>query len=269
MPIAEVNSHSMYYELHGPQSGPPLVAMGGWGTWCHGEIGGLPRGLIDNYRVLVFDHRGIGESNDDVSIVPSMQLYATDLAALLDRLGWKNVHIVGLVGMGACIGQELAIARPDLVRSLVNSGAWAAVDDYFVDQMNRLLMLHRDVSFWTFQEETVQLSFDRAFYNANRHRLLGPEGGWKELRGNLIAHERFTTAVNTHDALHRLGQIKAPTLVIHAGHDEITPPALSMPIERGVPGAKGVLVEDAGHVFAGREMKKVLAELVLGFVEVH
>lgn len=28
-------------------------------------------------------------------------------------------------------------------------------------------------------------------------------------------------------------------------------------------------VEDAGHVFGGREMKKVLAELVVGFVDRH
>lgn len=269
MPVARINLHDMYYELHGPSGGAPLVVMGGWGTWCHGDIGGLPRGLTDRYRVLVFDHRGIGESSDDPSVPATMRLYATDLAGLLDSLGWTRAHIVGLVGMGACIGQELAIARPDLVRSLVNSGAWAGVDDYFVDQMSGLLMLHRDVSFWAFQRETVQLSFDRAFYNENRPRLLGPEGGWKELRGNLRAHARFTDAVNTHDALARLGAIRAPTLVIHAGHDIITPPALSMRIERGVAGAKGVLVEAAGHVFAGREMKKVLADLVLGFVGGH
>jgi 3-oxoadipate enol-lactonase len=269
MPTARINGHTMYYELHGPRDAPPLLAMGGWGTWCHGEEGGLPRGLVERYRVAIFDHRGIGESDDDASVPASMRLYAADCAGLLDHLGWTRVHVVGLVGMGACIGQELAIARPDLVRSLVNSGAWAHVDRYFVDQMRMLRMLHRDVSFWTFQQETVMLSFDREFYNANRERLLGPGGGWKELRGNFLAHARFTDAVCTHDALDRLAQVTAPTLVIHGGKDVITPPELSLPIERGIPGAQGAMVAEAPHVFAGRVLKKTLADLVLDFVARH
>lgn len=269
MPIVDVNHHRMYYELHGPHDGAPMVVMGGWGTWCHGGEGGLPRGLVDRYRVLVFDYRGIGDSTDDPALEPSMRLHATDLAGLLDHLGWKRVHVIGMVGMGACIGQELAIARPDLVRSLVNAGAWAHVDRFFVDQMNLLLMLHRDVSFWAFQEITVQLSFDRAFYETNRHRLIGPQGGWAELRGRLGAHARFTHAVNTHHALDRLHLVKAPTLVIHAGKDVITPPSLSIPIEKGIPGAEGVFLPEAGHVFAGREMKTQFADLLHGFLARH
>ena len=31
MPIETINNHQMYYEVHG--SGPPLVCMGGWGTY--------------------------------------------------------------------------------------------------------------------------------------------------------------------------------------------------------------------------------------------
>ena len=115
MPVATINGHQMYYEVHG--SGPPALCMGGWGTYCHGGERHLARGLTDRYSVAIFDHRGIGDSDDDASVEPTMRLYAGDVAGLLDHLGWKGVHIVGLVGMGACIGQELAIARPDLVRS--------------------------------------------------------------------------------------------------------------------------------------------------------
>lgn len=269
MPLAEINGHRMYYELHGPADAPPLACMGGWGTWCHGGERHLPRGLIERYRVLVFDYRGIMESTDEPAKPASMRLYAADLAALLDRLGWKNVHIVGIVGMGACVGQELAIARPDLVRSLVNAGAWAHVDRYFVDQMEHLRMLHRDVSFWSFQHATVLLSFDREFYETNKDRLLGPQGGWAELRGRFVSHSRLTDAVIGHHAIDRLSAIRAPTLVIHAGKDMITPPSLSLPIERGIANATGVMMEDAGHVFAGREMKKRFADLLMGFLEKH
>jgi len=41
-----------------------------------------------------------------------------------------------MVGMGACIGQELAYARPDLARSLVMTGTWAYADPIMVDQLD-------------------------------------------------------------------------------------------------------------------------------------
>ena len=63
MPILEINNHRMYYEIHG--EGPPAVCMGGWGTFCHGNEKLLARGLTDEYQVLVFDYRGICESEDD------------------------------------------------------------------------------------------------------------------------------------------------------------------------------------------------------------
>ncbi|MGR8921173.1 MAG: alpha/beta fold hydrolase, partial [Gammaproteobacteria bacterium] len=113
MPVAEINGHRMYYELHG--SGEPLVCVGGWGTFCHGATGNLARGLTDRYEVLIVDYRGIGESEDDLDVPPSIALHAADIVGLLDRLGWRSVHFVGLVGMGACIAQEVALTRPELV----------------------------------------------------------------------------------------------------------------------------------------------------------
>ena len=35
MPIATINNHEMYYEVHG--EGDPLVCAGDWGTFCHDE----------------------------------------------------------------------------------------------------------------------------------------------------------------------------------------------------------------------------------------
>lgn len=109
MPTANINNHEMYYEVHG--SGPPVVYIGGWDTFCHGRSHYLARGITDQYSVLIIDYRGIGESTDDLSMTPSTQLYADDMIALLDHLEWKNVRFVGLVGMGACIGQYVALKR--------------------------------------------------------------------------------------------------------------------------------------------------------------
>ena len=107
MPIADLNQHSMYYEVHG--QGIPLVSSGGWGAWCHGGERHLPSGLIEHFQVIIFDHRGIGESNDRPSVEVTTRLCAQDVLALLDHLSIKQVLFLGIVGIGACIGQELGV----------------------------------------------------------------------------------------------------------------------------------------------------------------
>ncbi|MEE9533944.1 MAG: alpha/beta fold hydrolase, partial [Acidimicrobiia bacterium] len=107
MPRAEINGHVMYYEIHG--DGDPVVCSGGWGTFCHGNARHLPSGLTDQYSVIIFDHRGLGESTDDADVPATTALYAGDVAVLLEHLGVDRAHMLGIAGIGSCLGQELAI----------------------------------------------------------------------------------------------------------------------------------------------------------------
>jgi pimeloyl-ACP methyl ester carboxylesterase len=267
MPTVQINDHALYYEIHG--HGDPAICMGGWGTYCHGGERHLARGLTDQYRVLIIDYRGIGDSTDAPGRPPAMGLHAGDVIALLDHLGWSRVHFVGLVGMGACIAQEVAIERPDLVRSMVNMGAWASVDPFLAGQLEIFRDIHRDSGFYAFQKHVCVMSFLPDYYNANRDRLLGPAGPWSELNGRYPAHERLVEACLRHDVLARLPLIRAPTLIVHAGQDQVTGPRTTLPLERGIPGAEGVLLPDVAHVVAGREQKAAFARLLLDFLSRH
>jgi 3-oxoadipate enol-lactonase len=267
MPIAQINGHNMYYEIHG--EGEPAICMGGWGTFCHGGERHLARGLTDRYQTLIIDYRGIGESTDDLDRAPTMQLYAQDVIQLLDHLGWSNVHFVGLVGMGACISQEVAIARPDLVRSMVNMGSWAYCDDFLRDQLALFRDVHRDCGFYTFQKFVTVMSFLPEYYNAHKDKLLGPEGGWKELNGHYEAHARFVEACLKHDVRDRLHLIQCPSLIIHAGQDVVTSPRNTMPLEEGIPNAEGVLMAEIAHVVAGKEQKIAFCKILFDFLERH
>lgn len=267
MPIAHINNHQMYYEIHG--EGGPAVCMGGWGTYCHNDGRGLARGLTGKYKVLVFDYRGIAESTDDLDAPASMKLYAADLIGLLDQLGWRNAHLIGLVGMGCGVAQEVVLSRPDLVRSMVNMGAWACCDDYLRDQLELFRTVHREAGFYTFQEFVCIYSFLPEFYNQNKHRLLGPSGEWRELRDNYVTHERLVDACLAHNTSDRLKEIKAPTLVIHAAKDMVTSPRTTLPIEQGIPGAAGVTMENTAHVVAGKAQKIEFCNILFSFLDQH
>ncbi|MEZ5566511.1 MAG: alpha/beta hydrolase [Gammaproteobacteria bacterium] len=267
MPTVQINGHSMYYEIHG--QGEPALCMGGWGTYCHGGERHLARGLTDNYQVLIIDYRGIGESTDDPAQAPTMVLHATDVIGLLDHLGWSRVHVVGLVGMGACIAQEVAIRRPDLVRSMVNMGAWASVDPFLYGQLEMFRDVHRDSGFLTFQKHVCLMSFLPDYYNHNRERLLGLHGPWSELNGRYPAHERLVAACLDHDVTTRLHLVSAPSLIIHAGQDQVTGPRTTLPLEHGIPNAQGLHLEHFAHVVAGREQKAAFSRSLLDFLGRH
>jgi pimeloyl-ACP methyl ester carboxylesterase len=267
MPIARINDHDMYYEILG--QGEPVLCMGGWGTFAHDNHHHLAKGLTDRYQVILFDYRGVRDSGDDLSKPSTMQLHAGDAIGLLDFLGLKNVHLIGLVGMGACICQEIAIDRPDLARSMVNMGAWCEVDDFLRDQLEMFRWIHRESGFYAFQKAVTLLSFTRDYYNANKDRLLGPNGGWKELNGRFDAHSRLIDACVNFESRSRLHRIRCPSLIIHAALDYVTSPAYTIPIERAIPGAVGITYDDVAHVVAGKEQKIRFCNDLFAFLAKH
>ena len=267
MPTAYINNHNMYYEIHG--EGPPAVYIGGWDTFCHGREGFLARGMTEKYSVLLVDYRGIGESDDDLCITPSTELYADDIIGLLDHLGMTNTYFVGLVGIGACIGQYVALKRPDLVRCMVNMGCWTYSDECLRDQLNALATMHEKAGFLAFQELVAVYSFRPDYYITNRQKLLGSGGVWGILEGNLQAHLRFVEACNGHDIRPHLKDIPAPTLVIHAGLDVITGPRTTLPLEQGLRNSTGVSMNEVAHVVAGKEEKIAFCKILHDFLDAH
>ena len=253
----------LYYEVIG--EGDPVLCLGGWGTFCHGGSAGVPFGLLDRHQVILMDYRGLGESTDNPASEATMGLYADDAIAILDELGLKNVHLLGMVGIGACICQLIAINRPDLARSLVNTGAWANCDALLAEQLLLFVDIHREAGWAMFQRFVCAYSFDPDFYNANVHRLVGPHGPWRELIGRIETHERFIEASLRHDVLAQLPLVKCPALVLHAGQDTITGPRTTLPIAEALPNVRSVTFEDAAHVLAGKVLRQRFGDLLADF----
>jgi proline iminopeptidase len=60
------------------------------------------------------------------------------------------------------------------------------------------------------------------------------------------AEERLLPEILARDPIARLGEIRCPTLVIHAEHDLI-PEAFSRFLAQSIPGAEYLLLEGLGH----------------------
>src|SRR5579871_1321881 len=126
MPIAHVNGLDLHYAQAG--EGEDVLLLCGWGD----DIGAWDAQVgpfSERYRVTVVDNRGAGQSSLPEGEFTVRDL-AADAAALCDAIGVGPAHVMGF-SMGGAITQELAIARPDLTRSLVIVGSWAFSDRMF------------------------------------------------------------------------------------------------------------------------------------------
>jgi 3-oxoadipate enol-lactonase len=56
-------------------------------------------------------------------------------------------------------------------------------------------------------------------------------------------------AAQTHDAVDRLGEVRAPTLVVHGEEDTLIPPANGERLAAAIPGAQLALWPDAAHLY--------------------
>ena len=70
-----------------------------------------------HYQTVVFDNRGIARSDQPKSDY-SMNTLVGDVIGLMDALGLKKAHILGL-SMGGMIAQRLALDFPERVAGLV------------------------------------------------------------------------------------------------------------------------------------------------------
>ena len=85
-------------------------------------------GLRDRYRLTTFDNRGVGRSATPDGPFRIAD-FAADTAALMEALGLERAHVVGS-SMGGAIAQELALAHPERVRSIVLNGTWCRGDRF-------------------------------------------------------------------------------------------------------------------------------------------
>ncbi len=245
MPFLELpGGDRLWFETLG--SGPPLLlvpGLAGTSDFFAPQLKALAR----HFTLVLHDHRGCGRSSPS-RIDYSVEQMAGDVLALLDRLGLERAHLLGH-STGGAIGQTLAIDRPERLDRLVLCATWTAADGWFkllfqnrreiLEGMGpgayaRISALFLNAPFWVrLHPEIAAVSEEEA-----RRRIRDPE--------ILI---RRIKAVLAFDRRADLGRIRAPTLVMGARDDMVTPAYFSEELGRAIPGAETVILPDGGHFF--------------------
>lgn len=254
MAVARIDNHALHYEDTG--QGSPVLLLHGLGSTGE-EWDLVVPGLSARHRCIVPDVRGHGRSDKPAGAY-SVPLFARDIAALCDQLGLASLHVVGL-SMGGMIAFQLAVSRPDLVRSLViiNSGpemvprTWRAA----LAVAQRLAV--------------VTLFGPRRFASMLGPRLFPrPEQAARRIAfeetvaaNDRSAYRRATFGLIGWSVLDRLGEVVCPVLVLGSERDYTSVAAKQLYVDR-LGDARLVEIADSGHLATLDQPGRVLEETV-------
>lgn len=265
MPVASVNGITLNYQVKG--AGPLVVMVMGTGSpgrvW---ELHQVPALVAAGFRVCTFDNRGIAPSSESAEGMTIDDLVA-DTAALIEQLGDGPAHLVG-TSMGARVAQELALARPDLVRKAVFLAGHGRLDQF---QKTLSLGEHeldaKGIVLPPRYEAAVA-----AVMNLSPTTMADPVSArdWLDLfefSGGAVSPGVRAQRKMDHDfdRVQAYRGIRVPCLSVGFADDRMIPPYLSKEVADAIPGAAYQEIADVGH-FGYLERPDVVNRVVVDFL---
>lgn len=211
------------------------------------------------YRVITYDHRGTGDS--EIAFPADATPWTTrdaarDAVAVLDGLGVRRAHVYGH-SMGGRIAQWLAADAPDRVAALVLGGTTGG------DSLGAPRRAEVSAALAEGDPGVLGPLFFRSSWLAAH-----PDDAAVPARTTSVpARRAHFQASQSHDAWAVLGDICAPTLVVHALDDEICPAENARLLVTAIPDAVLHLLDDGKHVYYAGGVEA--NEAVLSFLRRH
>jgi proline iminopeptidase len=268
---ATVNGARLHYETFGDENAPALVILhGGPGVGdCRDQI--RDYGLLqDEYRLLFYDARGSGRSEDKPPY--THEQWVADAAELTRQVGIERFALLGH-SYGGIVALEYALRHQDrLTQLLLVDTAPSTVEN---EQSIRRALA---AGLPGIEEGWLRKLFEGRTDSNEEMRemweLLLPlyfEGPFdpslpKEMAAQTYFHHEthnYAFSVNNpnYDVRARLGEIRVPTLVICGGKDWITPLSTSEQIVAGIAGSRLEVFDKSGHMPMLEEPKKFISVL--------
>jgi pimeloyl-ACP methyl ester carboxylesterase len=232
-------------------SGPPLLLIHGLGYARWGWEPVLD-GLTRSFEVLLFDNRGIGESEAPPGPYTA-EAMAGDAARVLDEAGVERANVLGS-SLGGMVAQELALSRPERVERLVLASTHPGGAQAHPMPQRTLELMTSGASLRQFVENALEPDPRPdlvARILVHREGTAQPFDAWAAQ----------AAAGATFDAYDRLGALAAPTLVQTGDGDVVVDPRNSELLVELISDARQSVFEGAGHLFFWQEPGRFVREL--------
>jgi pimeloyl-ACP methyl ester carboxylesterase len=259
--MLRVNGVDLCAETFGAAHDPAILLISGAAASMDWWDAAFCRRLADGGRFVIrYDHRDTGRS---ATCPPGAPDYtgldlANDPIRVLDALGIGGAHLVGL-SMGGAIAQHLAIEFPERVLTLTlmstSSAGPGNTENGLPPMADRLRAVFAEPPAdpdWNDRDEVVE------HLVAGERLFAGPdffdEDGAREVAARVVDRSVNPASSQNHWRIEggestrsRLGQVTAPTLVVHGTEDPFFPPGHGVALAQEIPVAELLLLDGVGH----------------------
>lgn len=239
------------YRRFGGPGRPPLVFYQHFMGTMDDHDPALSDAFAGDREVILFNNTGVASSS---GIVPdTIEAMARDAITFTDALGLTTIDVVGH-SMGGLVAQEVALARPDLVRRLVLIGTGprggegiGARPDWVGKLFARKYQRQEDM--WLpilFAPTRTSQAAGRAYIE----RIVARADRDTPVSDQSIAAQRAAIAAYgaaKDPSYANLKGLELPVLVVNGTDDIIIPTINSYILQQFLPDAELILYPDAGH----------------------
>src|SRR6204780_5133415 len=239
------------YRRFGMPGRPPLLFFQHFMGTLDDHDPALSDAFAEDREVILFNNAGVASSS---GIVPdTIEAMARDAISFTDALGLNTIDVLGH-SMGGLVAQEVALARPDLVRRLVLVGtgprggegvgalpAWVA--ELFTRKYERQEDMWLPILFAPTQTS-------RAAGRAYVERIVARRDRDAPLSDQSIGAQRAALAAYgaaKDPSYAHLKGLGLPVLVVNGTNDIVIPTINSYILQQFLPNAELILYPDANH----------------------
>lgn len=251
------NGMRFHYLEWGSAANPPMLLLHGFAQTCH-SWDFVALGFSDDYRVIVLDQRGHGDSDWAADGDYSPETQQNDISAVVSEIGLEDFTLMGL-SMGGRNSFTYAANNPDRVRALV-------IVDAGPQNMQQGTQNIRNFVQQDDELDSVDAFVERVLkYNPRRppeqirgsimHNLKQlPNGKWtwkydKRLRR---PGRRMGSDPETEKRLWGyLEALQCPTLLVRGGASDIIAMDTADKMHAVIPNSQLATIEGAGHLVMG------------------
>jgi pimeloyl-ACP methyl ester carboxylesterase len=296
MTAITANGIKLEYESFGNPADPAIVLVIGFGLQLTGWPIAFCEGLaLRGFHVVRFDNRDTGLSQKFAEFGPADLAagmaqkmsgeavtapythvdMADDLAGLITGLELGPAHVAGM-SMGGIITQHLAINHPDVLRSATIM--MSTTGDPSLPPMDPATqaVLFSAPDDPDDPESIVALGLKIFAAIRGSGFAYDPDDYADRIRNDLkrspdlLGYGRNLLAGIAAPAYHdKVGQIKAPTLVLHGDEDPLFPVAVAEHTAAAIPGARLEIIKGQGHEVYPASLASLMIEAIAGHCLKH
>lgn len=231
--------------------GPDVVLLHGY-TNSRQVWGAVAQRLVDKgHRVIAYDHRGHGESDEGPGDF-SLPRLASDLGAVLDHVDARHAVLAGH-SMGGMTAQTLVITEPGRTEEQVGALVLVATACHGV---GRSPWLDR-VAKWVVSGKVAAAVMARpAIGTFAVRRIVGKRASLAHLEAQcqtftttaVAARRGCLAGMHEMDLRDRLGEITIPVTIVSGQIDRLLPFSPGDVLARGIPHSRHEVLHGMGHM---------------------